>query len=439
VADVQPFLGITYDPERVDLGSVLSAPYDVINPEQQAAYYDRDPHNAVRIVLNRAEGDGRYEAAASDLRAWLADGVLRRDAAPALYVHRHTFAAPDGAGRLARLGLIAAVRLEPWATGAVKPHEHTMPGPKEDRLKLLQATAADTEPIWVFHPDLGDAMTSRLKRIVKTEPTLAADFSPVPGAGEQPETERHELWRIDEPREVKELATVASEMQLYIADGHHRYETALHHAELVGGGPDDPSRFKLMLLSPLEDPGLLVLPTHRLVRPADGYNLGTALETLAQRGWKWVPASDTAGLLDMLRATPAPNHIGFGLYANGRRSYHEGIVAGPEVELLPKAVAALDVALIHHGILAPLLGVGEAELAAGSHVAYARDAGEVIGRVDSGELDFGLLLRPPTLAQIQAVADAGESMPQKSTYFWPKPASGLVMALQSGLSEAGRG
>ena len=438
MAEVQPFRGVTYDPERVDLGAVLSAPYDVINPGQQAAYYDRDPHNAVRIVLNRAEGDGRYEAAASDLRQWLADGVLRVDAAPALYVHRHTFTAP-GRGRLSRLGLIAAVRLEPWATGAVKPHEHTMPGPKQDRLKLLQATGADTEPIWVFHPDLGDALTSRLQRIAMSRPTLATDFSPVPGAGEDPEAERHELWRVDDPGHVRELATVASALQLYIADGHHRYETALHHAEQVGGGPDDPSRFKLMLLSPLEDPGLLVLPTHRLVRPADGYSLGTALETLAQRGWKWVPASDTAGLLDMLRAAPAPNHIGFGLYANGRRSYHEGMMVGPEVELLPEAIADLDVALIHHGILAPLLGVGEAELAAGSHVAYARDAGEVVTRVDRGEFHLGVLLRPPTLAQVQAVADAGESMPQKSTYFWPKPASGLVMALQSGLAEEAPG
>ncbi|MDP9325873.1 MAG: DUF1015 domain-containing protein, partial [Candidatus Dormibacteraeota bacterium] len=272
MADIQPFRGVTYDPERVDLGAVLSPPYDVINPEQQDVYYDRDPHNVVRIVLNREGGDGRYAAAAKDLRAWLREGVLRQDEQPAVYVHRQTFAAPDGSGRMSRLGLIAAVRVEPWEKGAVKPHEHTMPGPKEDRLKLLQATGADTEPIWVFHPDLGDAMTSRLKRIAKTEPFLSADFTAEGGPGGQPATEHHELWRVDDRGEARDLAQVASEMQLYIADGHHRYETALHHAQTAGGGREDPSRFKLMLISQREDPGLLVLPTHRLVRLPEGHD-----------------------------------------------------------------------------------------------------------------------------------------------------------------------
>jgi uncharacterized protein (DUF1015 family) len=426
VAEVQPFRGVTYDPEHVDLGQVLSPPYDVIDPEQQREYYDRAPYNFVRIVLNGAEGDARYRAAAADLEMWLEGGVLRQDERPALYVHRHTFEAPDGGGRLSRLGLLAVVRLEPWASGAVKPHEHTMPGPKEDRLKLLEATNADTEPIWVFHPDLGDAMSSRLKRIAKTPPLMSADFLAVGAA----EPERHELWRVDERRSLRELSRVASEMQLYIADGHHRYETALHHADQLDAGLDHPSRFKLMLISQLQDPGLLVLPTHRLVKVPDGFSLDTALEELSRRGWKWVPAGDTAELLDFLASEPGPNHIGFGLYTSGRRSYGEGILVGPEVEQLAPSVARLDVALIHQGILAPLLGIGEEQLAAGSNVAYARDAGEVIERVDSGEFDFGLFLRAPTLAQIQAVADAGESMPQKSTYFWPKPPSGLVMALQ---------
>jgi len=146
---------------------------------------------------------------------------------------------------------------------------------------------------------------------------------------------------------------------------------------------------------------------------------------------KTTPAADRAELTARLADAPAGDDIVFGLYAGGQAAYWEGPVAGPKVRALPPSVAALDVALIHHGILAPLLGVGEAELAAGTHVGYARDAAEVIARVDHGEYHFGMLLRPPTLAQVQAVADAGESMPQKSTYFWPKPASGLVMAVQA--------
>jgi uncharacterized protein (DUF1015 family) len=251
------------------------------------------------------------------------------------------------------------------------------------------------------------------------------------GAGEP---DRHELWRVEDDKTLRELSQVAARVQLYIADGHHRYETALHHAEEAGATTmDDPSRFKLMLISQLQDPGLLVLPTHRLVRVPHGFDLGTALDTLAQRGWQSVTAGDTAQLLQVLAAQPGPNNPGFGLYTPGTWAYWEGIMAGPEVERLPPSIAKLDVALIHHGILAPLLGIGEAELAAGSNVAYARDPGEVIARVDGGEFGFGLFLRPPTLAQVQAVADAGESMPQKSTFFWPKPPSGLVLALQSGM------
>ena len=187
--------------------------------------------------------------AASELRAWLSEGTLRRDERPAFYVHRQRF------GGRARLGLLAAVRLEPWSTGAVRPHEHTMPGPKEDRLQLMQATGADTEPIWVFHPDPGAEMRGRLSVVTERPPDLAAEFTPEGG-----DAEAHELWRVDAPADVEAIAAAASALQLYIADGHHRYETALHHAEASGGGPDDATRFKLMLLTAEEDPGLSCCP-----------------------------------------------------------------------------------------------------------------------------------------------------------------------------------
>jgi uncharacterized protein (DUF1015 family) len=415
---------VTYDPARVDIAAVLSPPYDVIGPSQQAAYYDRDRYNAVRLVLNRAEGDQRYSDAAAALRGWLADGVLRREPSPALYVHRHAFVTPAG-GQGVRLGLLAAVRLEPWSSGAVRPHEHTMPGPKADRLALARATNADLEPIWVFHPDPAGEFRARLEEATHRAPDLAAGFVPV----DAEKGERHDLWRVGEPRAAKELAELASGLRLYIADGHHRYETALFHADEVAGGPDDASRFKLMLLTPLEDPGLLVLPTHRLLK-VDPQKLHEAYQELRLRGWKSVDASDIEELQRMLTVAPSPNHTGFGVYAGGRAAYFEGIIAGPDVEMLAPSIAALDVAVVHHGILAPLLGIGDDELTRGERIGYVRDASEAVVRVDSGEFDVAILLRPPTLAQVQAVADAGENMPQKSTYFWPKPASGLVMMPQ---------
>jgi uncharacterized protein (DUF1015 family) len=436
VADVRPFRGVTYDPAAVDPAAVLCPPYDVISPRQQEAYYARDGRNFVRVVLNRDEGAMRYTGAATALHAWLDEGVLRRAGAPAFYVHRHTFKAPTGVTGIAagtettRTGVIAAVRLEPWSAGAVRPHEHTMPGPKADRLELMRATAADTEPIWVFHPDPGAAVRDALATITEAPPTLVADFTPEPSSEERPDPERHALWEVSDPAEVRSLQASLSAVQLYIADGHHRYETALFHAEEVGGGPDDASRFKVMLISPMEDPGLLALPTHRLVKLPPGRTLGDLLARLRTWGWRSEQPATLTALLDRLARPPALNHTGFGLLAERRYGCYEGMIASPEVELLPRALRTLEVALLHQGILGPLLGIDAAVAAAGTHLAYSRDPLEVRDRVVRGEFDLGIFLRPPLLAQVRDVADAGENMPQKSTYFWPKPTSGLVLALQ---------
>jgi len=367
-----------------------------------------------------------------ELRAWLADGQLRRDDAPAFYVHRQTIdvGSVDGPYRSSRVGLLAAVRLEPWSAGAVRPHEHTMPGPKQDRLALMRATAADTEPIWVFHPDPDRAVLSALEAIAAEPPHLSATFRPVPNVEGEESEDTHELWRVTYPATVARLSAAASAVQLYIADGHHRYETPLHHANEVGGGPDDASRFKVMLLSAVEDPGLLVLPTHRLLRMPAGHSLGAFLGELQAWGWSSEQPATLAGLVARLRVPAGPGNLGFGLVAERRHTYLEGPVPAEQIAGLARSIAALDVGLLHEGVLRPLLGIGREELAAGEVIAYSRDPTEVAQLVRGGEYDLGILTRAPSLQQVQAVADAGESMPQKSTYFWPKPASGLVMMLQ---------
>ena len=430
MADVRPFRGVTYDPARVELGQVLSTPYDVISPTQQAGYLGRDPHNAVRVVLNPAEGEQCYEEAAASLRGWLADGTMRRDEEPGFYLHRHGFELGDGS-RVTRVGVLAAVRLEPWESEAVRPHEHTMPGPKEDRLKLARATNADTEPIWLFHPDPASVVRDALARLATGEPTLRTEFVAEPLGDEAVAAETHELWRISERAEVEGLHELLLALHLYIADGHHRYETALARAAEVGGGPDDASRFKLVLVSSMHDEALIVLPTHRMLRLPPGQDFEPMFAQLRLWGWRIEPAADEAELMRRLAEPPALGHISFGLLAQGAYRYLEGIVASTEIELLPSAVADLDVALVHDGILAPYLGVSRDQLASGDIVGYSRDAAEVSRRVTSGEFSAGIFLRPPTLTQVKHVADSGESMPQKSTYFWPKPPSGLVMMLQN--------
>ncbi|HEV1996575.1 MAG TPA: DUF1015 domain-containing protein, partial [Candidatus Dormibacteraeota bacterium] len=390
------------------------------------------PHNAVRIVLNRTPGHGRYVEAAKELKAWLAAGVLRRDGERCFYVHRETFDVPSTGSpiRASRIGLLAAVRLEPWSAGAVKPHEHTMPGPKQDRLSLMRATQADTEPIWVFHPDPNRDLLAALEAIAAEPPNLAATFRPVPNLEGDEHVESHELWRVSHPATVARLATAASSAQLYIADGHHRYETALHHAGEVGGGPNDATGFKLMLLSAVEDPGLLVLPTHRLVKLPEGRSLGEFLGALQSWGWTSEQPAGFGDLVARLRRPSPPRMLGFGLVAERRYTYLEGPIPVAGVAALAPSIAALDVGLLHQGVLEPLLGIGAEQLNAGELISYSRDALEVKERVALGEYDLGILTRAPSLAQVQAVADAGQNMPQKSTYFWPKPASGLVMLLQ---------
>jgi uncharacterized protein (DUF1015 family) len=391
----------------------------------------------VRIVLNPAPGEARYSEAAAALQSWLLEGVLRHPARAALYVHRHTFEAP-GRGRLTRTGLVAALRLEPWSTGAIRPHEHTMPGPKQDRLELMRATHADTEPIWVFHPDPTGEMRHRLQQVSARQPIIDTEFVAEPDSGTAPAAERHQVWSVDDPSEMLGLAAVAGALPLYIADGHHRYETALFHAEESGGLDDAPTRFKVMLLSAAEDPGLLVLPTHRMLRVEEGA-MHSAMTRLAAEGWTNDDVADRDVMEARLGSPAGPGRFGFGVLAGGRFGYLEGPIPAGAVAGLAPSIAALEVGLLHELILRPLLGIGPDELAAGERVAYSRDVGEVAARVGTGDFNLGIFVRPPTLAQIQAVADAGENMPQKSTYFWPKPASGLIMALQGRSREPGTG
>jgi len=425
MSDVRPFRPVTYDPNKFALARVLCPPYDVINPAQQRAYYDRDPHNFVRIALNREPGEARYADAARCLREWLASGVLTQGHEPALLVHRHTF----GGGSETRLGVIAAVRLEPWESGAVKPHEHTMAGPKEDRLALASATNADSEPIWVFYPDPMSEVEKLLQSFIARPAWRSCDFAPVStdASGAEP-VERQELWQIA-GNDAERLAARLSALHLYIADGHHRYETALARSRQVEGGNDDASRFKLMLLTSMHDPGLRVLPTHRLIK-APPEVIHAMNNELRLWGWRTQDCGGLEDLLGRLAQPAAEGRLGFGVVAGGRFAYMEGIVASPAVESLPPPLADIDVAVLHAGVLGPLLGIGAEAVTGGENITFSRDPGEVVTRVEAGEYDLGIFVRAPTLTQIKHVADSGASMPQKSTYFWPKPPSGLVMALQ---------
>ncbi len=278
MADVRPLPGIRYA-DAAHLAALVTPPYDVISPEAQAHYYARDPHNIIRLELGRDESgdddlDNRYTRAAAAFAEWRRAGVLQQDD-PSLYLYEQRFA--SGGQRYTRTSLLARVRLEPWDAGVILPHERTLSKPKDDRLKLMRACAATLSPIMALYDDPAGELASLLETL-RAEPPLAS-FSDDAG-------EEHRLWASQDAAHAAQVAAFFTERQIYIADGHHRYETALTYRDEIRAlrhelAEDDAVNFTLMGLSALEDPGLAVLPTHRVLRDLDATRLAALDETLA--------------------------------------------------------------------------------------------------------------------------------------------------------------
>jgi uncharacterized protein (DUF1015 family) len=400
VAEVRPFPAVRYDPARVgDLRDVIAPPYDVISPAEQEALYARSPWNVVRLILGRE--DDRAAEARRTLRAWMDGGVLRRDPAPALYRYTQTFTAPDG-GRRCRDGVLCRLRLEPFSSGIVRPHERTFPGPKADRLAVLRATGAHLSPIFGLYARPGE----RIADVLGAAAASAPEVEITDDAGHA-----HRLWRITDSAAIARFAAALAGETIFIADGHHRYETALAYRDEQGGA--GATAYVLAFLANMEEDGLVILPTHRLVRGP--LRLGAAaLEAALCRVGRVEPLATgvprPAGAIDVV-------------LPDRRLRVHPGPDARAALAPLPPAVRALDVAVLHGAILGPLLGV------AADALAFTHDDAEAVAAVETGQAAAAFLLNPPSVAAVRAVCLAGELMPEKSTYFYPKLASGLVFDL----------
>lgn len=434
MADVRPLPALRYAP-GTDLAAVVTPPYDVISPEAQAAYYARDPHNIIRLELGCEEaGDdelaNKYTRAAADFADWRLNGILRQDP-PAYYLYEQTFSA--GGRDYRKLSLLARVRLEPWEAGVVLPHERTMSKPKQDRLALMRATAANLSPLMVLYDDPAGTLAARLAPIEEAAPTVA--FTDEAGEG-------HRLWLLDDPARISEIADFFRDRQLYIADGHHRYETALAYRDeqaalrkepLPG---DDPLNFTLMALSAIEDPGLVVLPTHRILRDLDAARLA-ALDDLLPRFFDVQPlgAPDTGEALGALVEAGSSGGTAFvlarpaglmllRLNAAGRAAMD---ALDGEYAAATSAWRQLDLAALHALLLDRLLGITPEMVRAGEHISYTRDAAEAVAAVRAGHASAAALVNPTPPTAIRDVARASDRMPQKSTYFYPKLITGLVI------------
>jgi uncharacterized protein (DUF1015 family) len=412
VAEVLPLQAVHYDLGKVAIADVVAPPYDVIDDTQRTELAGRSPYNVVELDLPRDPGGGDpYEHAAELLGQWTDQGVLARDTQPTIWALEQDYSAPDGS-RLTRRGFLARVKLAPYGEG-IRPHERTQPGPKEDRLRLTRATGHNLSPIFALHP--GNAWQH-------LEPSLGGD--PWGEVTDGDET-THRVWRIDDPAVQEAISGELADAELLIADGHHRYETSLAYQREVGeGGPAD---YVLMALVSLEDPGLTVFPTHRLASgladdPAKQEALGTGLRELFDV--EEVP---------MDRLDPAGEEgVGVFGYVDSQfeRAYRLRLASNPALDQAlagrSEAYRTLDAAILEELVLKGILGMSAGDIAAKRGIGYTPSIDAARAKLDAGDYQAAFLLRPTPIEQVREVAAAGETMPPKSTYFFPKLLTGLV-------------
>jgi len=415
MADVKPYPGIRYRLAQPDeAAAVVAPPYDVISPAGQQALEERDPRNIVRLELSRdAEGDtdsvNRYTRAADLFRQWLDAGVLEREASPALYVYGQRYEL-DGAQQ-ERLGLMAALKVEPYEAGVVLPHEQTFSKHKEDRFQLLSAARAQFSPIFGLYsaPDAG--VRGRLEAVTAAQPAAAA----VDADGVE-----HRIWPVTDSGFINWAIQAFAGKQVFIADGHHRYETSLryrdHRRAEQPDAPDSPFDYVMTFLVEMDDPGLVLLPTHRLI-PA-GLPQPDELRAKLEPYFR---IEDTT-----LEAVDELAHHQIGVVLWDGRAWKLTLTDAGALSRLDTAHSAawrdLDVVLLHRLVLEEALGRDEH-----AEVVYTRDPAEARDRVTSGEFQASFLLPFPNVEELKDVANAGDKMPHKSTYFWPKAISGLVI------------
>ena len=426
MADVRPFRGVRFDPAVADPALNIAPPYDVISPAEQRALYERSDSNVVRVEYGEQSpsdtpADNRYTRAARDLDAWIASGILVRDALPSIYSYKQDFGWKGK--RFARSHYFAAVRLEPWDRGIIKPHEHTLSGPKADRLDLLRATRTQISPVYCLYRS-------------KTAGSVTPDIGGAPLYDFEADGQRHRLGAVANATDIASIAAHLANCDVYIADGHHRYETALKYRDECRAASttwtgEEPENFVLMALSDSADPGLLVLPTHRLLtlpslppdvlsRIAKHFRVEAiasggdhAAQALAGAGAEGGTAFVAVGL------EPGASH----LLTLQDRAAVEMLMPADE----PKAWKRLDVSVLQFGILRHIFGIDDATLAAGTAVSYTQDPSVAREAVAAGRAAAAFLLNATPVDQVLAVADVGGRMPQKSTYFYPKLPTGLVM------------
>jgi len=437
VADVQPFRGLRYNLEQIgDLSLVISPPFDVISSEEQILYHLRSPYNVIRLEFGEerpedSPRDNKYTRAAQTMESWLRQAILVREEHPAFYLVEHRFRHQNSLR--SRFGLIARVRLEDLSTGQIRLHERTMREPALDRRRLLQSCRANFNPIMAMFQHEGEGIGSLFREVTPKSPTLSAvdDYGVA-----------HYIWVVTDEKTIARVSDFFADKILYIADGHHRYETALaYHRDQRSAHSSysgkEAFNFVMMVLMDSEDPNLVMFTPHRLVQGLEAGRLEGLEKGLGSYFHKeLVPplATQSETLESWLHALKREGYRGaiFGLY--GLHGQHLCLLEAREKEALvermpadwPRPLKDLDVSLLHWLILRQMLGIDSAEKE-DSCLEYTRDGLEALSWVDSGAFQLAFLLNPVPISSVLAAADTGVRLPPKSTYFYPKTPTGLVI------------
>ena len=431
MAELQPLKGIRYNRALVsNLAEVVTPPFDVISPQAQERYYARHPYNVIRLELTKPEGkedalNNRYTQAAATYGEWRLNGVLRQEEQPAFYLYQQRFT--YGGKPYTRTSLLARVRLEPWSAQIIFPHERTFPKAKDDRLQLLRATATQFSPLMALYED----PQARMRR-------LLAPYAANPQVQFIDEVhEQHLLQPITDEQQIALIQNFFAERPLFIADGHHRYETALNYRNEIrerrkGVTAADAVNYVMMALIDMQDEGLLVLPTHRLLYGLDTETLAKFTREHLAQFFTVEELPQQTGSEELVRQLAQAARRGPSMVIHTpRERFLLTINEQGREEMARSGHAAawneLDVAIAHRLLVESLLGLRAEDITAGRYVRYVHEAEEALQAIRQGEAQAALLLNATPVQQISEVAQAGELMPQKATYFYPKLITGLVM------------
>lgn len=435
LADVVPFRGLRFNPVAApDLSLVISPPYDIISSAEQLRYHEKNDLNAIHLDFGiELEGDdknkNRYTRAAATLKHWQNNEVLIPDPTPTLYFCREEFLLGDGS-TATREGFIALIRLADFSEGIVLPHEETSSGPKQDRLQLMQTTEANLSAIYCLYDDPGHQIIAALTEAAPGEP--AARVTDEAGTV-------HSLWVVDDPETTAAVSRLFADKTLLIADGHHRYETALAyrdaHRDEAESSDDMPYDYLMIYLSDLGNTGQSILPIHRFVSGLTGETIRNLLPSL-EKSFKIEELSGSANecqqkMISAMKSSPDDHNI-LGMYLAASGTYYLLTGSQPRPMISPEsssksaAYRSLDIAVLDQAILKNTLGINPDGSNEGAGVRFVERTEEAFSQISTPGLDVAFFVNPTSMEEIKAVAEAGEKMPQKSTYFYPKPVTGLV-------------